>query len=141
VGDFVFGGNGTYVEKGLYDGKPAWHYTDDRPEPAMFTAGGWRTLYTLFQMVGDGVTDEFRHMGPGQMIGKSFYARQHEIVPEKWRTPRDTNFFMLFQVGGVPIERRGLKALPAIERRSVEMRVEGAGGVTARNQPTNQCAF
>ena len=38
---------------------------------------------------------------PGWVIGKSFYARQQGIVPDKWRTPRDTNFFMLFQVGGV----------------------------------------
>ena len=67
----------------------------------MFSAGGWRTLYTLFQMVADGVIDEMRVVQPGWVIGKSFYARQQGIVPDKWRTPRDTNFFMLFQVGGV----------------------------------------
>jgi len=98
VGNFIFGGNGSFVEQGLWDGKPAWHYVDDRPEPAMFAAGGWRTLYTLFQMVSDGVLDEFRPMGNGQMIGKSFYARPHEIMPDKWRTPQATNYFMLFQV-------------------------------------------
>ena len=64
----------------------------------MFSAGGWRTLYTLFQMVADGVIDEMRVVQPGWVIGKSFYARQQGIVPDKWRTPRDTNFFMLFQV-------------------------------------------
>lgn len=64
----------------------------------MFSAGGWRTLYTLFQMVADGVTDEMRVVRPGWVIGKSFYSRQQGIVPDKWRTPRDTNFFMLFQV-------------------------------------------
>ena len=70
----------------------------------MFTAGGWRSLYTLFQMVADGVTDDMRNYAPGWIIGKSFYARPQGIVPQKWRTPVDTNFFFLFQAragGGV----------------------------------------
>lgn len=110
------------------------------------SAGGWRTLYTLFQMVADGVTDEVRRsfllkrrsetpqslqsldipadtavihqeihgsntqlthtfihtqmrtVAPGWVIGKSFYARPQGWLPDKWRRPRDTNFFMLFQV-------------------------------------------
>jgi hypothetical protein len=44
------------------------------------------------------VTDEFRTLAPGVVIGKSFYSGPQEIYPQKWRKPRDTNFFMLFQV-------------------------------------------
>ena len=29
-GDFIFGGVGKYVEKGLHDGKPAWQWSDDQ---------------------------------------------------------------------------------------------------------------
>lgn len=54
AGPFIFGGDGQFVEKGLYDGRPSWQFRDDPAEPRMFWAGGWRTLYTMFQMVGDG---------------------------------------------------------------------------------------
>ncbi|KAI8473357.1 MAG: hypothetical protein J3K34DRAFT_519024 [Monoraphidium minutum] len=97
VGDFVFGGDGSFTEKGLADGKPAWQYKDDRATPEMMFAGGWRTLYNMFQGVGDGVTDEFRSVGPGIMLGKSFYAGPQGLLPEFLRVPRDTNYFMLFQ--------------------------------------------
>jgi hypothetical protein len=97
AGPFVFGGNGRLRPHSLYDGKPAWEYADDRPDPQMLAAGGWRTLYSLFQMVGDGVTDEMRGFAPGGVIGKSFYSGMQGVRPDKWRQPRDTNFFMLFQ--------------------------------------------
>ncbi|GBF87984.1 hypothetical protein Rsub_00696 [Raphidocelis subcapitata] len=97
VGEFVFNGGGAFVDQSIFDGKPVWQYYDERPEPRMMAAGGWRSLYTLFQAVGDGVTDEFRHLAPGVMIGKSFYSGPQGLMPQKWRTPRDTNYFMLFQ--------------------------------------------
>jgi hypothetical protein len=99
VGEFIFNGNGSFVDHSLYDGKPVWQYYDERPEPRMMAALGWRSLYTMFQAVGDGVTDEFRSLAPGVMIGKSFYSGPQGMMPQKWRTPRDTNYFMLFQVG------------------------------------------
>lgn len=97
AGEFVFGGDGWFTEKGLYDQKPAWQYKDDRPSQQMAAAGGWRSLYFMFQAVGDGVTDEFRSIGPGVLLGKTFYAGPQGLIPDRFRVERDTNFFMLFQ--------------------------------------------
>ena len=51
-----------------------------------------------FGAIGDGVTDEFRQLSPGVIIGKSFYGGPQGWLPETWRRQRDTNYFMLFQV-------------------------------------------
>ena len=44
------------------------------------------------------MTDEFRQLSPGVIIGKSFYGGPQGWLPETWRRQRDTNYFMLFQV-------------------------------------------
>lgn len=37
AGPFIFGGDGLWTEKSLYDGKPSFTYVDDRPNTGMFT--------------------------------------------------------------------------------------------------------
>ncbi|KAI8464147.1 MAG: POT family-domain-containing protein [Monoraphidium minutum] len=96
-GEFIFGGEGKFVEKSLWDGKPTWQYYDDPVSMRMQLAGGWRTQYNMFQAVGDGVTDEFRRMGNGHVIGKSFYRGPSGFMPERFRRNAATNYFMLFQ--------------------------------------------
>ena len=66
----IFTGTGKYNPKGYYDGQPAWHFDDDRPNVDSFTAGSWRTLNTLFQAWADGVVDEFRDLGSGERAGR-----------------------------------------------------------------------
>lgn len=66
IGDFIFNGQGRWADRSLSDGKPTWRYQDDRPSIEMFTAGGWRTMYSLAQAVADGVSDEFRDQGNGE---------------------------------------------------------------------------
>ncbi|KAI8471545.1 MAG: hypothetical protein J3K34DRAFT_416976 [Monoraphidium minutum] len=93
AGDMIFTGQGSYNPKGFFDGLPAWHFQDDKPNVTSLTAGGWRTLHTLFQAWADGVVDEFRDLGSGAVIGKTFYTPP--IFRNRMRA--DTNFFMLFQ--------------------------------------------
>jgi hypothetical protein len=62
----------------------------------MFTAGGWRTFNAITQAYSDGVTDEFRPMAPGVVLGRTFYTPP--IF--RGRVRADAGYFMLFQVGG-----------------------------------------
>ncbi|KIZ04934.1 hypothetical protein MNEG_3025 [Monoraphidium neglectum] len=89
----IFTGSGRFNPTSFYDGRPAWHFDDDRPNITSFTAGGWRTLHTLFQAWADGVVDEFRDLGGGALIGKTFYTPPFF----RGRARGDTNYFMLFQ--------------------------------------------
>lgn len=96
-GEFIFGGQGKFVDEAIHDGKPAWQYFDDPISMRMQLAGGWRTQYNMFQAVGDGVTDEFRSIGTGLVLGRSFYRGPSGFLPERFRQNAQTNYFMLFQ--------------------------------------------